>query len=168
MLPKLLKTFTKQASLKTVPVHLLASFWPRRLKIKLHKLCQRLPVNFVADPRPDPIRSGPFWSDPDVRDRIWILALINDYLKLFLCVYSKSLNNKKTFFFQDYLQYFSPKKKILEEIWPKIYLGQDPDPNVFRSRIWTLSKVGSGSDQISSGFEKLLVNLTNVPVPVMF
>jgi hypothetical protein len=33
-------------------------------------------------------------------------------------------------------------KKIPEVTWPKIYLGQDPEPNpdVFKSRIWTRSK----------------------------
>jgi hypothetical protein len=35
----------------------------------------------VADP--DPVGSGPFWSDPDVWDRI-ILALINDHISTFL------------------------------------------------------------------------------------
>jgi hypothetical protein len=33
------------------------------------------------------------------------------------------------------------EKKILEKSWPKIYLGQDPDPDVFESRIRIRSKV---------------------------
>jgi hypothetical protein len=28
-----------------------------------------------------------------------------------------------------------PAKKFREETWPKIYLGRDPDPDVFKSRI---------------------------------
>jgi hypothetical protein len=36
---------------------------------------------------PDPVGSGPFWSDPDVWDRIRILALIDDPISTFLvCV----------------------------------------------------------------------------------
>jgi hypothetical protein len=47
----------------------------------------------VADP--DPVGSGPFWSDPDPdvwdRFRIRILALINDPTStLFVCVKSKN------------------------------------------------------------------------------
>jgi hypothetical protein len=38
----------------------------------------------VADP--NPVGSGPFWSDPDVWDRIRILALINDPISTFWCV----------------------------------------------------------------------------------
>jgi hypothetical protein len=42
----------------------------------------------VADPDPDPVGSGPFWSDPDLdvwdRNRIRILALINDPISTFL------------------------------------------------------------------------------------
>jgi hypothetical protein len=39
----------------------------------------------------DPVGSGPFWSDPDVWDRIRILALINDPILTFLvCV--KAIN----------------------------------------------------------------------------
>jgi hypothetical protein len=36
----------------------------------------------------DPVKSGPFWSDPDqdVLDRIWILALINHPKSTFCCV----------------------------------------------------------------------------------
>jgi hypothetical protein len=49
----------------------------------------------VADPDPesDPVGSGPFWSDPDVWDRIRIriLALINSPVSTFLvCV--KAIN----------------------------------------------------------------------------
>jgi hypothetical protein len=32
-------------------------------------------------------------------------------------------------------------KKFREEIWPKIYLGQDPDPDVFEVRIRIRSKI---------------------------
>jgi hypothetical protein len=51
----------------------------------------------VADP--DPVGSGPFWSDPDpdvwerIRNRIQILALISDSISTFLvCV--KAINTK--------------------------------------------------------------------------
>jgi hypothetical protein len=41
---------------------------------------------------PDPVGSGPFWSDPDFWDRIRILALIDDPISTFLvCV--KAVNN---------------------------------------------------------------------------
>jgi hypothetical protein len=39
----------------------------------------------VADP--ELVGSGPFWSDPDVQDRIQILALINGHIQTYkLCV----------------------------------------------------------------------------------
>jgi hypothetical protein len=41
----------------------------------------------------DPVGSGPFWSDadPDVLNREWIMALINDpILTIFVCV--KAIN----------------------------------------------------------------------------
>jgi hypothetical protein len=71
--------------------------------------------------RPDPVRSGPFWSDPDpcplYRNRIWIRNLC--------CL---------TFWFMNILSraYFR-SKHFLGETWRKIYKYQDPD--VFKSRI---------------------------------
>jgi hypothetical protein len=50
-------------------------------------------LSSVADPDPDPVGSGPFWSDPDpdVWDRIRINALINDSISTFLvCI--KAIN----------------------------------------------------------------------------
>jgi hypothetical protein len=32
------------------------------------------------------------------------------------------------------------QKKFLERSWPKVYQGQDPDPDVFESTIWIRSK----------------------------
>jgi hypothetical protein len=55
------------------------------------KLYGLFPVASVADP--DPVESGPFWSDPDpdVWDRIRIRALINDSISTFLvCI--KAIN----------------------------------------------------------------------------
>jgi hypothetical protein len=42
---------------------------------------------------PDPVGFGPFWSDPDpdVRDRVRIMALINDPISTFL-VSVKAIN----------------------------------------------------------------------------
>jgi hypothetical protein len=45
-------------------------------------LQQKLPISSVMDPVP--VRSGPFWSDPDVWDQIRILALIDDHISTFL------------------------------------------------------------------------------------
>jgi hypothetical protein len=54
----------------------------------------------VADP--DPVGSGPFWSDPDpdVWDRIRILALINDHISTFLvCLQAKDTQESLLFNF---------------------------------------------------------------------
>jgi hypothetical protein len=112
-------------------------------------LAKSVPVPvYVASSVPDPVGSGPFWSDPDVRDRfrIRILALINDPISTFFGV-CKSHKFFKitcclTFWFMNilFIAYFG-QKKIFEEVCPKIYIGKDLDPDVFKSRIRIRSKI---------------------------
>jgi hypothetical protein len=60
-----------------------------------------------------------------------------------VCKSHKTLSNPQlTFWFMNtmyILEHVFAKKKFPEETWPKIYLGQDPepDPDVFKSRIRT-------------------------------
>jgi hypothetical protein len=86
----------------------------------------------VADP--DPVISGPFWSDPDPDDwdQIRILALINDPILTFLymCKSHKYFRNLccSTFWFM---------KILLENIFIKKISGKKLAENLYRS--------GSGS-----------------------
>jgi hypothetical protein len=65
----------------------------RKYTVEFHFLLEPILMSSVA--YPDPVGSGPFWSDPGVWDRIpiriRILALINDPISIFLiCV--KTIN----------------------------------------------------------------------------
>jgi hypothetical protein len=86
--------------------------------------------------------SGPFWSDPDPGADVWDLDPgLNKwpYINFFgVCKSHKYFRNScfLTFWFMTTpLRVYFCQKKFSEEIWPKIYLGQDPDPDVFESRI---------------------------------
>jgi hypothetical protein len=54
--------------------------WQRMLEVT-GNAAFHVAVSSVADP--DPVGPGPFWSDPNVWDRIRILALINDHISTF-------------------------------------------------------------------------------------
>jgi hypothetical protein len=66
----------------------------------------------------DPVEYGPFWSevdpDPDIWERIRILALINDPSSTFL-VCAKVENISVAYLFESLILRFS------EEIWPKFF-----------------------------------------------
>jgi hypothetical protein len=68
-----------------------------RTKIDWLLAPQRCSVSSVADP--DPVGSGPFWSDPypDVWDRIRILALINDHISI-VCLKAKDIFQESLLF----------------------------------------------------------------------
>jgi hypothetical protein len=82
-------------------------------------------------------RLGP---DPDPGFNKW------PYLNLLGVFKSNTGNNLSlsgfNFLVDEYtFQSIFPQKKCSEETWPKIYLGQDPDPIVFKSRIRIRSKI---------------------------
>jgi hypothetical protein len=103
----------------------------------------------VADLDPDPVGSGPFWSDPDPDPDVWdririlirILALIYDPKSTFFGVCKSHKYCCLTFCLMNILfrAYFGPKKSRRK--LSKISLGQDPDPDVFKSRIRIRSKI---------------------------
>jgi hypothetical protein len=92
---------------------------------------------------PDPVGSGPFWSDPDVGDRLQfrILALINDSVSSFFGVCKKALILKESMLFN-----FFSLKYFLEHIFIKKNFRKKLAKNLLGS--------GSGSGTRSNHFWK--------------
>jgi hypothetical protein len=90
-------------------------------------------------------------SDPDLFGRIRILGLINYSISTFL-VYVKAIHTVPYFRnlccltccfmrISYFLEHIFIKKKFQKKSGPKIYLGQDPDPDDFERRIRIRSKI---------------------------
>jgi hypothetical protein len=75
----------------------------------------------------DPVGSQPFWSDPDPDLNKPFMWKTHKCFRNFYCITFCFMN---IYFLENYF-----RKKNPEETWLKIYLGQDPDLNVLKSRI---------------------------------
>jgi hypothetical protein len=113
----------------------------------LRRLCNFFSSVFLSNWHP--VRVLRIRSVPDLFGRIRILCLINYSISTFL-VYVKAIHTVlqesllfNLLFYEDTLLFkaYFHQKKFLKKSWPKIYLGQDPDPDDFERLIRILSKI---------------------------